>query len=299
MKLHLRSSAKVNLSLDILSRREDGYHELASVVHTIGIWDEIDLEVLPNGPIEFSCNREELSSNSNLCVRAVELWNKSHGSTLGARIHLEKNIPVGAGLGGGSGNAAAILHGLNHASGQKLSIAEIGELGAQLGADVPLFTAGGSVLMEGIGEKLSPLPHLEGWLLVVKPDVFFSTPAIYRAWDGGGFESVRGSEIMKGCVGMADLKQVANHLSNDLEKAAAQLSDIPALLIGRFNATQPLGAQMSGSGSACFAIFESEKKAQNASLQLKGELAKDVQLHTSQIFVAPFCPHGVQVAPRE
>ncbi|RYG70898.1 4-(cytidine 5'-diphospho)-2-C-methyl-D-erythritol kinase, partial [bacterium] len=107
MKYQLKSSAKVNLSLDILSRRPDGYHELASLVHTIGIWDCIDLEITNSGTVEFTCSRSDLAGEDNLCVRSVTLWNKATGQTLGANIHLEKSIPTGAGLGGGSGNAAA------------------------------------------------------------------------------------------------------------------------------------------------------------------------------------------------
>jgi 4-diphosphocytidyl-2-C-methyl-D-erythritol kinase len=297
MKFHLRSSAKVNLSLDILSQRADGYHELASVVHTIGIWDDIDIEITETGPISFSCNRDDLAGEDNLCVKTLHQWNKETGQNLGAKIHLEKKIPTGAGLGGGSGNAAAILLALNRAAPSPLPAEALNAIGATLGADVPLFLEGGAVLMEGIGERLTPLASLEGWLLVVKPEISFSTPSIYRAWDGGGFASVRGSEPMLRGVAEKDLKGVAVHLSNDLERAAAQISDVPQRLVQLLMGSGALGAQMSGSGSACFGLFETETQVTVAKENFKSELAKDVHLSNSQIFVAPLCERGVEVAP--
>jgi 4-diphosphocytidyl-2-C-methyl-D-erythritol kinase len=295
--IHLKSSAKVNLSLDILSLRSDGYHELASVVHTIGIWDQINLEVTSDGPVVFSCNRPELAGDDNLCARAVHLWNTETGSHLGANLHLEKVIPVGAGLGGGSGNAAAVLLGLNKACGNQVSAEHLNGMGAKLGADVPLFLGGGSVLMEGIGDRLTPLLPLTGWLVVVKPEVSFSTPSIYRAWDGGEFDSVQGSSQMTRAVAQQDLVDVSNHLSNDLERAAAIISELPNRLVGLIKDSNALGAQMSGSGSACFGIYANEAEAQQAATWLSLELAKDVQLANSQLFVAPFCSRGVEVAP--
>lgn len=297
MKYHLRSSAKVNLSLDILSRRDDGYHELASVVHTVGLWDEITLEVIESGPIEFTCSRPDLGGQDNLCVRAVQLWNKETQSQLGAIIHLEKTIPTGAGLGGGSGNAAAVLLGLNLACGDPVTKDELRIMGAKLGADVPLFLNGGSVLMEGIGDILTPLPPLSGWLLIVKPDASFPTPAIYRTWDEGGFQSVEGSPAMREAVTKHDLQAVGKHLSNDLERAATEISDLPTALNSLLKRYAPLGAQMSGSGSACFALFDEQSAADKAAEQLRPELAKDVHLKQSQVFVAPLCQCGVEVAP--
>ncbi|RYG61032.1 hypothetical protein EON80_24240 [bacterium] len=155
----------------------------------------------------------------------------------------------------------------------------------------------GSLLMEGIGELITPMPVLDGWMVIVKPEASFPTPAIYRAWDGGGFESVRGSTTMKDAVEAQDLRAVAQELTNDLERAAGVISEIPGQLIELLKQSGAMGAQMSGSGSACFGIFENEAAAQDASLQLRAELAKDVHLRNSQLFVAPFCPRGVEVAP--
>lgn len=298
MKLHLQSAAKVNLTLDILSQRADGYHELASVVHTIGIWDEIELELRAGEVISFSCNRAELAGEDNLCVRAVKKWNEAMGEDWGAQIRLEKRISTGAGLGGGSGNAAALLLALNRATKTPLSMGKLETIGARLGADVPLFLRGGAVLMEGIGEKLTPLSPRSGWVLVVKPEESYSTPAIYRAWDGGQFQSRRDTPRLLEAWENGDWGELSARLGNDLERAAAQISDLPAQLTALLRDAGALGAQMSGSGSACFGIFETEIAAQRARERVAAAVAKDVLLAKAQLFVAPFCDFGVQIALR-
>lgn len=295
MKFHLQSAAKVNLTLDIINRRADGYHELASVVHTVGIWDEIQVEILNDGAICFTCNREDLAGDDNLCVRAVRKWNETTGENVGAAVHLQKQIPTGAGLGGGSGNAAAILLSLNRATAKPLSMGELKQIGATLGADVPLFLEGGAVLMEGIGEKLTPLSPLSGWLLVVKPELSLSTPSVYSAWDHGRFESKNDTprilEIWQG----GELHYITARIGNDLERAAVQITSAPARLIELLMQVGALGARMSGSGSACFGVYETATAAHSAAQALKTELAKDVQLRSSRLFVAPFCARGVEI----
>ncbi len=294
MRFQLRSAAKVNLTLDILHRRPDGYHELASVVHTVGIWDEISIEIEKAGEISFSCNRADLSGDDNLCVRAVQGWNLATNASLGANIHLEKRIPTGAGLGGGSGNAAAILLALNRASQNPLSEADLSAIGATLGADVPLFLRGGAVLMEGIGEKLTPLSVLSGHLLVVKPEISFGTPAIYRAWDNSEMESRRDTSKMLETWPSGDLTAVAQRLGNDLERAAALQFAIPGQLIQILGESGALGAQMSGSGSACFGIYATEPAARAASEKVASALAKLVPAPNAQLFVAPLVSRGIE-----
>lgn len=296
MKFHLQSAAKVNLTLDILRQRADGYHELASIVHTVGIWDEIEVEFTLGGTISFSCNRPELAGEDNLCLRALAKWNEATGESFGAKIHLEKRIPTGAGLGGGSGNAAAILLALNQATPNPLSSEELCEIGAKLGADVPLFLQGGAVLMEGIGERLTGLSPLSGWLVVVKPEESYATPAIYRAWDESEFASQNDTPKLLKIWKSGDLQPISARISNDLERAAARISNAPAQLIPMLRDCGALGAQMSGSGSACFGIFEREAEAQRAAAKLRLELAKWVPLSSAGIFVAPFCEVGVRIA---
>lgn len=296
MKFHLKSAAKVNLTLDILGRRADGYHELASIVHTVGIWDEIEVEFTKNEAISFSCNRAELDGDDNLCVRAIRDWNNATGEDFGARIHLEKRIPTGAGLGGGSGNAAAILLALNHATTGEVAPEKLHEIGEKLGADVPLFLEGGAVLMEGIGEKLSPLSPKSGWVLVIKPQPSFSTPEIYRLWDEQQRFSGRATTQMLANWHRDSLERLGQDLGNDLQLAAQSVSTLPRLCNELLRESGALGAQMSGSGSACFGIFGSEIDAQTAREKLEIALAKLVPLQNSQLFVAPFCARGLEIS---
>jgi 4-diphosphocytidyl-2-C-methyl-D-erythritol kinase len=296
MEFRIQSAAKINLTLDILRQRADGYHELASVVHTVGIWDELEVEFNENGAISFGCNRPELVGDDNLCVRAIQKWNKATGENVGARIHLEKRIPTGAGLGGGSGNAAAMLLALNRAAKIPLSAEDLSAIGAKLGADVPLFLAGGAGLMEGIGDKITPLVPLKGWVLIVKPEESYATPAIYRGWDEAGFQSDNKTPALLEIWRENEVGAIAARIGNDLERAAAKISDLPARIVAVLQNSGASGTQMSGSGSACFGIFSTEADALTALKKSKLELAKLVPLSDVRFFVAPFCERGVEIA---
>lgn len=279
--------AKINLTLDILSRLPNGYHQLASVVHPVGLTDDLKVEFNRSGGVVFSCSRADLEGDDNLCVKALKTWNKSSGANIGATIHLEKRIPTGAGLGGGSSNAAAMLQLLHKATGSSMSQGELLALGASLGADVPLFLQGDAVLMEGIGEKITPLTRISGWVVILKPELSLSTPAVYRAWDEGHFTSERATAAMLEVWKTGDLRAICTRLGNDLERAVAGITDIPTRLTAVLRTSGAVGAQMSGSGSACFGIYETEEAAHAAGQLMEEELAKDVQLHKTEIFVAP------------
>lgn len=281
--------AKINLTLDILSQRPDGYHELASVVHQVGLFDELKVELNERGPIEFSCNQKELEGEDNLCVKALKVWNKATAGNIGAKIHLEKRIPTGAGLGGGSSNAAAMLEILNSATQANMPIEDLMHLGAKLGADVPLFLDSNAVLMEGIGEKISPLKRFEGWVVLAKPELSLSTPAVYRAWDEGGFSSQLATGAVLEKWESGNVGAICALLGNDLELAVAQLTDIPARLTQLLRESGALGAQMSGSGSACFGIYGTESAAQDAQKFMQGKLGQDSALSNTRLFVAPLC----------
>ena len=296
MNFRLRSSAKINLSLDILERLPNGYHTLASVVHTIGIWDEMRLQLRPNEPLQLECNRADLGGEDNLCARALHLWNRETGARWGGKIALQKRIPSGAGLGGGSGNAAAMLLALNKTRLDPLDENALAKLGAKLGADVPLFLRGGAILMEGIGEKITPLKPLEGAVLVVKPPISLSTPAVYHAWDEGGFSSENATPALLATFESPFLgvQTVVADLGNDLERAAATLTAAPAHINRILMASGALGAQMSGSGSACFGVFSSETAANVALNPVREKLAKDVLTQGSHCFVAAFSSRAVE-----
>ena len=296
MKFHLQSAAKINLSLDLISRRADGYHELSSVVHTVGWQDEIELQLTRDERINVSCADADLCGESNLCARAIRAWNARTGDVFGARIALHKNIPTGAGLGGGSGNAAAILKALQRASQIQISDGALEKIGAQLGADVPLFVRGGALLMEGIGEKITPLAPLAGWVLLIKPAVSLATPPMYRAWDESGLSSENRTPALLQAWSSGAVAAIAGALGNDFARVVDELTLAPARCVELLKQSGALGAQMSGSGSACFGLFADENAAHGALEQVENELAKDVLTQGATARVAPLVARAIEFA---
>jgi 4-diphosphocytidyl-2-C-methyl-D-erythritol kinase len=163
--LNVRAYAKINLTLDILGKREDGYHDIASVMQTIDVSDK--LRFMSSGGIHFECNTSAIESKDNLVFRAIEILKRYSGSGEGVWVYLEKNIPMSSGLGGGSSDAACTLMALNYIWGLKLKINELKIFAADLGADVPFFLEGGTALVHGKGEDVSPLPDIEGTYFVL------------------------------------------------------------------------------------------------------------------------------------
>ena len=290
-----RSSAKINLSLDIFDRLPNGYHTLASLVHPVGLWDELELEFRADELVQFTCDQSELQSDDNLCVRAFKAWREATGFEGGASIALQKTIPFGAGLGGGSGNAAAILRLANTNFEKPLGEEQLVRIAARLGADVPLFLRDNPVLMTGIGEKLREVAPLEGWVLLLKPREGFSTPSIYGAWDEHALQSKNATQALLDVWPGDDIETIAPLLGNDLERAARMVSPLPLRCVELLRESGSAGAMMSGSGSACFALFESEEEARRAHEWVEQKLAKDVLLASATTFVAPLSARGVEL----
>lgn len=190
--LKLKAPAKVNLTLEVLGRRHDGYHDVASVMQTVDLWDVVALEL--HHDLVLECDRRELETEDNLALQAARLLQREAGVSYGARIRLEKRIPVAAGLGGGSSDAAAVLRGLNRLWGLGLSRQRLLDLAARLGSDVPFFLYGGTAAVHGRGERVRPLPPAPlGWLVLVCPAIRMpdKTAALYRRlgpshYTGGG-----------------------------------------------------------------------------------------------------------------
>lgn len=269
-RLVVKTAAKINLTLDVLARREDGYHELASVVHTIGLWDTLTFEFRDSPGLVFQCSDPLLRGDDNLCLKAARAWMATAGrSDLGVDLTLRKHIPHGAGLGGGSSDAAATLVALNRHYKLPLDGATMRQLAARIGADVPLFLRGGCVLMEGIGEIITPLPALAGWVVVLKPPGGMSTPAVYGAWDTLGRASRAASRAMCDAIHSGSIERVAKALQNDLFYAAECLGrDDVVSLRDRLCSAGAMGSTMSGSGSAVFGLFETEASASSAARTL-------------------------------
>lgn len=265
-KLFTTANAKVNLTLDVTSRRTDGYHELATVMHEIPLANDITIQ-LGGGTYECTTNLGFIRSDSNVALTAARLFfDRSGIDAGGVKIHIHKRIPVGAGMGGGSADAAAVLRALNDYYSRPFTMNELQTLGASLGADVPFCLAGGAALCEGIGEVITPLPPLSGCgLVVTKPAVSLSTAEMF-AWFDRNTSSLRRRERpdtpgMVAALQASDADGVARRMFNAMESAAAQkCPDITALHheLLRLGAA---GACMTGSGSAVCAIFHDTRDA--------------------------------------
>lgn len=263
--LTVKAFAKINLSLDVLGTLENGYHEVKMVMQTVSLFDTVELEKRDEG-ISLSCSLHFLPTGpENLAYRAAEAFFKETGISGGVRIYLKKHIPVGAGLAGGSSNAAAVLTGLNNLYSANLSTRKLCEIGATLGADVPYCIIGGTRLAEGIGEKLSPLPRLPYChIVLVKPSFSISTKWAYDNIDACPSIKHPPTDKLIEALHNNDLNAICDNMGNVLEDVSIAhhpiLQEVKADLIS----LGALGAQMSGSGPTVFGIFDDGEKAQKA-----------------------------------
>jgi 4-diphosphocytidyl-2-C-methyl-D-erythritol kinase len=262
---------KLNLFLHILGRRDDGYHELQTVFRLIDRCDRVGIAGRTDGDIIF----EGPFGQENLCVRAARLLKGETGCAKGCQLALEKNLPVGGGLGGGSSDAATVLLVLNQLWDLKLANSELREMGARLGADVPVFVLGRNALGEGIGERLTPIDLAPAWYLVLAPQVSVSTKETFKSALTRPTKRLKMSPFLSG------------QGANDLESVVvARYPDVAASL-GWLRKHRPQ-ARMTGSGACVFAEFETEAEARAlhaAALQsdlpagMQGFVARGLERH--------------------
>lgn len=269
-EIKIRSYAKINLSLDVLGKLPNGYHEVKMVMQTVSLYDTTEIKKNPGGIVLDSTLRFLPSDGDNIAYAAAELFFKETGISGGCDIFLHKHIPVGAGLAGGSGNAAAVLIGLNRLYNAHLPKHTLCKIGQQLGADVPYCILGGTRLAEGIGEKLSLLPRMPGcFVVLVKPQFSISTAWAYENIDACQNIVHPDTDALIDALARGDLMGVCSSMGNVLEDVSIGrypiLSEIKAHLIS----LGALGAQMSGSGPTVFGIFDDEEKAFNAKQALR------------------------------
>ena len=262
--MEIKARAKINLTLDITGRRPDGYHELASVMQEIDLADTLVLE--PAGDIFLTVEPPVVAADGdNLVCRAARLLSRYAGVRQGAAMRLYKRIPVGAGLGGGSADAAATLAGLNRLWGLGLAPETLRELGARLGSDIPFCLTGGTALVTGRGETVQPLPPLPSLpVLLVKPRFAVSTAEIYRLWDdlnAGGGTATRAALP---AVAAGDWRGVADSLANDLEQVTCVQYPEVLEVKKRLAAAGAWAVLMSGSGPAVFSLWPDETRARLA-----------------------------------
>jgi 4-diphosphocytidyl-2-C-methyl-D-erythritol kinase len=282
-----RAFAKVNLGLRILDRRPDGFHELRTVYQTISLADRIALEWSPGraAKIELECNRKDLETPENLVVRAAQALLERTGSRGKLRIRLEKRVPEGAGLGGGSSDAAAALTGLTRLLSKPPAPETLAEIAAGLGSDVPFFLQGGRAVGVGRGEEVYPLPEPpKQWLLLLAPQVHSSTPEAYRELakarqgsltplDKPRIINVFSSGI--GVPGGREAQSPAGALANDFEEIIFHRFPKLAALKSRLIEVGARDSALSGSGSALFGLFATRQAAEDARGGL-GKMVADV-----------------------
>lgn len=284
--MKVKACAKINLCLDVLSRRPNGYHDVEMVMTNIDIADVLEIRELEEKKISLICKNKDLATDeTNLIYKAIVLLQKETKRDFGVEVRLEKNIPMEAGMAGGSADAAAILKAVNELFQLGISTDRLLELGARLGADIPFCIMGGTALAEGIGEKLTklnPVPKLK--LLIAKPKAGLSTKSVYENLDidnmnktGFKHKDVREMVSIIESDEADDIKtlQIAKALNNILEVPSLRLLPLIAEIKQIMNDNNCLGSLMSGSGTAVFGIFDNDSDILGA----KAVLEKDDRIN--------------------
>ncbi|HEX9022434.1 MAG TPA: 4-(cytidine 5'-diphospho)-2-C-methyl-D-erythritol kinase [Geobacteraceae bacterium] len=266
--LHLKAPAKVNLRLDVLRRREDGYHDLRMIMQLIDLCDDITISVTDTPGIRVACGRQGVPDGpGNIAWRAADALLQLSRKTTGIDIAIAKGIPVAAGLGGGSSDGATVLMGVNELLGIGLSDERLMEIGVKLGADVPFFIFKKSAIAEGIGERLTPLDGLPPmWLVLVNPNIHVSTAWVYQNLQ---LTTAKVPHIIPFLY--RSVAEVCAVLANDLETVTIKRFPLIGEIKERLLAAGALGALMSGSGPTVFGLFADEDDAQRAARTLAAE----------------------------
>ena len=277
----VRAPAKLNLTLDVLGRREDGYHDLRMVMQSITLADTLTLRRQEGEEVRARTSLSFLpGGEKNLAVKAALCFYRALGRPArGMEILLDKRIPVCAGMGGGSSDAAAVLRALNSLEGEPYTPAQLARVGEEVGSDVPYCVMGGTALAEGRGEVLTALPALpKCWVAVCKPDFSISTPELFARIDSCKIRRRPDTEGLLAALGEGDLAGVARRMYNVFEdvlppRQQARVAGIKHILIQR----GALGANMSGTGPTAFGLFQEEEAAREA-VQALAEHSKETFL---------------------
>lgn len=284
-----KARAKINLGLDVCRRLENGYHEVKMVMQTVDIYDELTLKKRQDSDIILLINSvDNLGAlEDNLIYKAAKRMIEHYNITQGVEVSLKKNIPVAAGMAGGSTDAAAVMLAMNELFALGRSKEELMELALPLGADIPFCIMGGTALAEGIGEKLTPLPPPpDAQLVVVKPPIMVSTAKVYQSLDLGGMKAHPDIDGMVKALRDGDLRGITQRMENVMETVTEQefpiITDIKKMLKGN----GALNAMMSGSGPSIFGVFQESAAAVTAADYVRRTLEqKDIH---AQIYVTRF-----------
>ncbi len=283
--IKVEAPAKINLTLEILGKRPDGYHELRSVVMPITLSDSLSLtstyaQTVITVTSEAGVDVSKLCpADKNLAFRAARLMQERYRVDAGVRIHIHKRIPIGGGLGGGSADAAGVIRGLDRLWGLGAPSAELMAVGAEVGCDVPALVHGGAVLMEGRGERVSglfcdgPLAAGDGfWLVLANPGVMCSTPEIFRKWRAGLTVGHTILHNMVSSIRASDVSAAAKALHNGLQTAVYESFPVIARTARLLEKAGCLGVLLSGSGASVFGLVRDEIHGQEVSRKLEAGL---------------------------
>lgn len=281
MKLVKDAYAKINLGLDVIRRRDDGYHEVKMIMQMTGLYDTLVFESREDDKIYIHTNHEKIPCDEhNLIYKAAMVLFEETGRRIGADITLEKRIPVAAGMAGGSTDAAAALIALNEMLGQPLESGRLKEIAVRVGADVPYCVMGGTALSEGIGEVLTALPAPpEAFLVIAKPDIDVSTAFVYQNLHLENVSDHPDIDGMAEALRAGDLRGIAERMGNVLETVTIPAYPVIGEIKRMCREEGALNALMSGSGPTVFAVYDDEEKAGNAIKRIKDEgLSQEVFL---------------------
>ena len=259
--LTLKAPAKVNYLLDVIRRRADGYHDLRMVMQRVNLCDEIVISLTETPEVTVTCGQNGVPDGpGNIAWKSARTMLDLDGTRQGTAIFITKNIPVAAGLGGGSSDAATVLMGMNELLGLNLSDQRLMEIGVKLGADVPFFIFKKTALAEGIGEQLRAMPVMPAaWILLVNPGVHVSTAWVYK-----NLKLTNRKELARIPELFSSIKDVCSIFSNDLEAVTVPSFPVIAEIRNKMMDSGALGAMMSGSGPTVFGVYRDEASARKS-----------------------------------
>ncbi|MHB1316025.1 MAG: 4-(cytidine 5'-diphospho)-2-C-methyl-D-erythritol kinase [Christensenellales bacterium] len=262
----LKARAKINWSLNITGKRPDGYHELDSIMHSIDVYDLVNIDKASE--VEITC-KGLMNGEGNIAYKAAQLFLAEANITGGAKIHIEKHTPIEAGLGGGSANAAAVLVGLNRLYDMKFTMPHLMKLGLKLGADVPFCIKGGFARAKGVGENLSFLPDMTYTLLLVKPVAGLPTVDVFRKYDEIGGDTACIDDMISGLLAK-NIKKMKASYANALQRPSEMMNNDITKIMALLAARGSLMVGMTGSGPTVFSLFASDEKLKEACAGLEG-----------------------------
>lgn len=269
--IRIEAMAKINLGLDVLRKRPDGYHEVKMIMQSIDLHDDLELEETEEEGIHLTCSVEELPADgSNLIWKAAELLMKEKEVKNGVKIHLTKRIPMAAGMAGGSADAAATMLAVNELFSLGFTKKELMDRAVRIGADVPYCIMGGTALSEGIGEILSPLPDMpDCWILIAKPDIDVPTAFVYKNLRAAELTWHPDIDGMMQALKDGSLEGITERLGNVLETVTIPAHPVIREIKELMLQSGAMNALMSGSGPTVFGIFNAYEKAEAARVRME------------------------------